>query len=247
MKTLPLKLIVLLIFSLSIFGCKDKKEKEAVNPDHVEETDDNGGNNSDNGNEDNQGDGNDSDSGSSGSCSDCSPTDICTGVSSNSYLPLAEDAKWRLGARSNFSSGLVYNNMTIEGTETVNDTLYYLYRPESMSTRTYQLRLGDDGNIYVRYHTGEILYFPAEPTVGTYWTKPWDSTEGDSVVVSNITNIQTDSCSYSNAVVVDYFHSNEGSRFKTRYYVKGIGVVREQTYGSFGMNETLRYLDLSNY
>ena len=143
---------------------------------------------------------------------------ICDGNGSSSYFPLALNNQWKY--KDDQSSGITW---TLNDTATTSGNLYFTIDDLNgdLIFTTTKLRADASGNIYLKDGTGEYLYVPANPVVGT--TTPYLG--ATSFKVKSLTAaITTDSCSYTNLLEMDVITSG-GTANRYYYYKKGIGMV----------------------
>ena len=156
-----------------------------------------------------------------GSCTFYNPT--CDGHPTiNDLVPLIDGAVWTYKQQS-------YNyTETINGTVTLGGETYYqidLVAFNGGSTGVKYLRVDSNGDVIERgNNTGnEVLYMPANPTIGQSWSG-LNSTTWE--VTSLNASVTCQTCSYTGCVQI----TSPGIFAINRYYKSGIGFVKSTDY-----------------
>ncbi len=165
-----------------------------------------------------------------GPCAPCH-TVLCDGNGSGSFFPLTLNNKWVY----DFTYANTYttcDTVNVSGTSVYGGKTYYqcsLYDTQSGWTINYYFRLdATTQNIYTWNGSSDVLYLPANPTVGQLLGSSTELFTGigySRKVESTTATVTTPRCTYTNCLKIQVYNSSNGQVMAHSYYKKGIGPV----------------------
>jgi hypothetical protein len=166
-----------------------------------------------------------------GPCTACQ-TQLCNGNGSGSYFPLANNNRWVYDFQ--FTSYSTCDTMWTQTTASYGGKTYYKIQNWDAPSGYYlpyyyYFREDASHNIYTWTGSADVLYLPANPTMGQVIGTSLELFGGVSAgraVDSVSTTFTSPRCTYNNCLRIKYYNTSSGFVYGYAYYVKGIGLVR---------------------
>lgn len=174
-----------------------------------------------------------------GPCALCTSHDLCNGISSSSYLPLADGNHWGMKLTP---QGYVIN-ANVSGTQVINSVTYIKLNYNTSYTKYLRVLSNGDINEFSMIDSTEHLYIPASPSLNQEWACSVESLPGlgsRKVTATNVT-VNSTSCSYTGCIEITEYDQFGGYR-NAFVYKKNVGLVKVNPFGNYYLFEvTLKF------